>query len=357
MIKTGQGSHPLSFRICEALRRSPRGRRLKALKIRILDRFLVALAGLMLVAGGVALTAQVLFDQDIISFVGRVLAKESLGRKALFVITALFLILLGMYCFLILFRHQKREDKFILQKTENGELAISIKALRSMVDKCLEPHQELEVEDIHLENQREGLLIRIRGNVAGGISIPLTIEALQKQIKQYVTACSGVEVKSIRVQIETSGDDLEDAPFAIAPPTAQPLLREGESHCEESNAAPAASEPEPDGGESAPPPDEISHSAASQSAPVIPVLIDDDDDRPIHQKLFSTQMEPCIVPMPPEGMTEDFRTTELPASEDEASHSDESDETVTPSVEDDPEEMNAETDESSEEFPDDQGDA
>ena len=32
--------------------------------------------------------------------------------------------------------------------------------------------------------------------------------------------------------------------------------------------------------------------------------LDIEDDRPIHQRLFSTQEEPCIMPMPPESLKE-----------------------------------------------------
>jgi hypothetical protein len=59
--------------------------------------------------------------------------------------------------------------------------------------------------------------------VAGGVSIPLTVDALQQQIKQYVTACSGVEVKDIRVQIESSGEDAKESLYAIEAPTAKAL--------------------------------------------------------------------------------------------------------------------------------------
>ena len=45
---------------------------------------------------------------------------------------------------------------------------------------------------------------------------------MQKQIKQYVTACSGVEIKGVRLLIESSGEDATDAPFLIEPPIRLP---------------------------------------------------------------------------------------------------------------------------------------
>ena len=192
------------------------------MKIRILDRILVAVAGLLVLAGCAALAAQLFFGKNVAAWAGRLLADPSV-RIWLIVALALLLIL-GVYCVLILFRHRSRHDKFVMQKTENGELSISLKAMESMVQKCLDPHKELSVQSVRLENQKGGLLIRIRGTVAGGVSIPLTVDALQQQIKQYVTACSGVEVKDIRVQIESSGPEAKESLYAIEAPTARPCL-------------------------------------------------------------------------------------------------------------------------------------
>ena len=154
------------------------------MKIRILDRILVAVAGMLVLAGCAALAAQLFFGKDVIGAVSRILEDKNLR---IWLIAAMaVLLLIALYCFLMLFRHKGRRDKFVIQKTENGELVISLKAMESMVQKCLEPHKELSVQGIRLESQKGGLLIRIRGTAASGVSIPLTVDALQQQIKQYM---------------------------------------------------------------------------------------------------------------------------------------------------------------------------
>ena len=288
------------------------------MKIRILDRILVALAGLLMLAGCAAAAAQLFFGKDVIGRVSRLLANESI--RVLLIIALVLLVLLGCYCVLILFRHRSSRDKFILQKTENGELSISLKALESMVQKCLEPHKELSTQAVKLENQKGGLLIRIRGTVAGGVSIPLTVDALQQQIKQYVTACSGVEVKNIRVQIESSGPDAKDAMFAIEAPAAPALLNAADKQEKKEEPVPEipeaaipaenlrtdaeapaarADEPEKD-------PAAATMAAAAAAAELLKnETPPEDDDRPIHQRLFSSPEEPCVMPMPPETDTEE----------------------------------------------------
>jgi len=292
------------------------------MKIRIADRILVAFAGLLMLAGCAAAAAQLLFGKDVFGYVSKLLSNEQ--NRIWLIIALVLLVVLGVYCVLILFRHRGQKDKFIMQKTENGELAISLKAMESMVLKCLEPHKELTVQSVQLENQKGGLLVKTRGTVAGNVSIPLTVDALQQQIKQYVTACSGVEVKDIRVQIESSGPDAEGALFAIDPPMARALPASGNGEAEKTEEAetePAeidqtevekalAEIPAPNASDSEATADPAAASAAAASAAAAIAAAEllkseapqEDDDRPIHQRLFSNPEEPCVMPMPPEAV-------------------------------------------------------
>ena len=267
------------------------------MKLRIADRILVALAGLLLLAGCAGIVAQMFFGVNLIGTATKAFSNDSFQVRMILIGAAVILFLLGVYCVLVLFRHRKRSDRFVLQKNEGGEIAISVKALENMVQKCLEQHEELTVQSTHLENRKDGLLIRLRGTVAGGVSIPLTVEALQKQIRQYVTACSGVEIKGIRVQIDASGEDAKNAPFAIAAPASRPLLHEAAEKEQKIESA----------GAEAP--------AAPQTEPSAAPLPDNDDERPLHQRLFSPRPEPCIVPEPPADEALEDRTDEEPEEE------------------------------------------
>ncbi len=304
------------------------------MKLRIADRILVAVAGVVLIACCAGMIAQLFFGVDLVTMAGNIFSRNSAKVRIALIALSAVLFLLGVYCVLVLFRHRRRKDKFIMQKTDNGELAISLKALENLVTKCIDQHEELKVQSQHLENQRDGLLIRIRGTVAGGISIPLTVEALQKQIKQYVTACSGVEVKGIQVRIESSGEDAKDAPFAIEAPASRPLLRSAEKQPEQETAEPEPAETVP--------PDETETVQPVQEQPPfssIPIPEDDEpDDRPLHQRLFSPKAEPCIVPEPPKtGMINDK------AESDSAVAENETEQAAVPEIATDPEEIECST--------------
>ena len=286
------------------------------MRIRILDRILVALAGLILVAVCAGLVAQAFFSVDVIGYIKELLTAETSTQKIILGVVAGALLIVGLYCLLMLFRHRRRKDKFVLQKLESGDLAISLKTVETMVQKCLEQHSEIRTEGIRLENQRDGLLIRIRGTVAGGVSIPLTVDNLQKQVKRYVTACSGVEVKGIRIQIEASGEDAKDAMFAIDPPAGNLLPRGGETAAPKQAPEETAETPsEPETEKPVETEIQLPREEAAAAAVMAAAEIADDpaaEDMPIHQQLFRTQEEPCIMPLPPEDLECETETAEAP---------------------------------------------
>ena len=253
------------------------------MKIRILDRLLVMLAGLLLMAGAAALLAQAYFGVDIAAWVLAFIAKRDLKHMAAVIGVAVLLFVLGLYCFCMLFRHRKRKAGFVVQKSETGELSISIKALENLVQKCIDKHDDLHVVSTNLENTRDGLVIRLRAGLADGVNIPLAIGALQKQIRQYVTACSGVDVKEVRVQVVNTAAKVKESAYTV---------REGEMPA----AAPAETVEVPAAVPSQP-----------EEAP---------KKRPLHQRLFRHADEPAIVPAPPAPVAaEEAVTVETPAEE------------------------------------------
>ena len=118
----------------------------------------------------------------------------------------------------------------------------------------------------------------------------VTVNSLQKQIRQYLTACSGIEVVEVCVQVETAMEDAKDSPYAIPEPDAVTLVKEP--------AAPAAPKvpvmPEP-----------VAAPVVAQPVPEpVPVkqvgnFDEDEPKRPLHQRLFGHPEQPVIVPMPP----------------------------------------------------------
>lgn len=247
------------------------------MKIRIIDRLLCALSGLILLAVAAGAVAETLFRVEVTTALGQYMANHTTANMAVVLAAVAVMALLGIYGVSMLFRRGKGKRGFVLQKTENGELSISIRAIESLVQKCVDKHDELHVAGTTLENSRDGLVIKLRIDLASDVNIPLAVTALQKQIRQYITACSGVDVKEVKVQVETATAKVSHSPYAVPEmlqnPTPLPKMEA------ETQAEPAAAN-------------------------------EKKEEKPLHQRLFGSEEQPAIVPAPPE-------ETEPPVPENE----------------------------------------
>jgi NADH:ubiquinone oxidoreductase subunit K len=202
------------------------------MKIRILDRLLVALAGLVLLALCAGVVAQVFCNVPVTDYIDQWLATPDQTVTIVTIAVAAALLIVGIYCVCMMFRHRKGKRGFVLQKTENGELSIAIKAMEHLVQQCVESHPEMKLNSIRIDPEKDGVTVHVRITLASGVSIPLAVGALQKQVRTYLTSCSGVDVREVRVQVDTSADQAKDSPYAvqgIIAPASAPLLHGGEA--------------------------------------------------------------------------------------------------------------------------------
>ena len=183
------------------------------MKLRIWDRLLSALTGLVAVAAGVGM---ILHITGLVSFgmlQGRL---QNIGQNALRaagIIAGVVLVLLGIHGIGMLFR--RRKDKgFVIQRTELGDMSISMKALESMAKRCVSVYPDMTINSTRIYRTRDGISVELKVTLASGVNIPLTVNALQKQIKQYITSCSGIDVHEVRVRVETDIAKLA-APAAV----------------------------------------------------------------------------------------------------------------------------------------------
>lgn len=193
------------------------------MKMTVWDRILSAISGALITAAGLCLLDIGLGT----SLLGApwVNTFSVWWQRAVVIVVALLLIALGVHGIVLLFR-RRHEKGFIIQHSEYGDMSISMNALESMVQKCVASHQELKVNATRIQHAREGIVVDIKITLLSGVNIPLTVNALQKQIKQYITSCSGVDVHKVRVMVETDGhaafetdaQPASGAPDSPAPP-------------------------------------------------------------------------------------------------------------------------------------------
>lgn len=223
------------------------------------------------------------------------------------VAAALLALVLSLLCLWRVFPHRTASQRgYVMQKNENGSIGVSIRAIEGLIRTCIDKHEAIAKADITVEECRDGIAIGLHIIQAAGVNIPLSVGALQKQIKQYVTACTGVDVYKIRVMVENDENIPVASSFAVqdvAPlPTAEEAMEQPRETLPAQPVVIPATEPE--------------------QVPTVPDMTSapqdaEEDSRPLHQRLFGTPEQPAFVPAPPE-MTAEADSAEDAPEADEA---------------------------------------
>ena len=124
-------------------------------------------------------------------------------------------VLYGLYLFTIPHKFTFRRKDFVVQQTENGELRIAVVAIKNLVQKCVDMHEEVQVSSMRINNTRGGITVGLNISLANNVIIPLAVSSLQKQIKQYLLASSGIEVKEVKVAVETAKEAANNSPYLV----------------------------------------------------------------------------------------------------------------------------------------------
>ena len=219
------------------------------------NRVLVALSGLFIFAAGVLLFLVSFLSLFSISLslggteLSQLLNGLAVWQKILLMLGGVAVAALGLHDLSIPFP-SRRERGFIMQHTELGDMSISMNALDTMVRHCVDQHKELTVKSTRISRVKSGIVVEIRIMLAAGVNIPLTVNALQKQVKQYIMSCSGVEVYEVKVLVETgipNGKVHHGQELVLEPQTAaQPVTTEAPIETAEEPKAAAVNEPEPE---------------------------------------------------------------------------------------------------------------
>lgn len=185
------------------------------------DRILILLCALAAACGAACSVALLLGKLTFDPFKNAMEAASFMGfrTRAILVAAAVVLALLAILLIAItLPAKKKRSSSFAIQHNENGTVRISLKALESLVHKCLDQHAELKVVTSSLFSDEESIRVDIHITLQSDISMPLAISALQKQVKKYLEACSGVTVQEVRVFVDgttPATGDAANSPYAI----------------------------------------------------------------------------------------------------------------------------------------------
>lgn len=190
------------------------------MKIKVIDRLLLFLAAVLVALAGAALFVLGLQAGQVAVASERVL---NVGRWP-FLTGGALLFVAGVYILSLpqKYRRQKK-DAFVLQHTPTGELSISVKAMEHLIQQCVASREEVSLKSMQISNLKSGVLIDLGVSLASNISIPLAVSALQKQVKQHLLQSTGVDVKEVRVTVETTDSELKSSPYLVPAQAMEPF--------------------------------------------------------------------------------------------------------------------------------------
>ena len=168
------------------------------MKMKLLDRLILRFGALLtLVTGGISVAAGILlYGNDL----GDSLVMRSLPLAL--IIAGAVAVIISVVNFLVARRYTARRKAFITQPNEMGELRIAVSAVENLIQKCVETHKEVRVQEMNVYNHRGSIDLDLRVSMNSNVSIPHAVEQLQSQIKRYLAASSGIEVHNITVSVD-----------------------------------------------------------------------------------------------------------------------------------------------------------
>lgn len=180
------------------------------MKIKFWDRCVLFFGALLTTVAGLCM---VVFGIQVLGMPGESIPLWlRVASIVLGALTALF----GIYLFAFPRKFIYRRHNFVVQQTDNGELRIAVKAIENLVQKCIDMHEEIHVVSMRIRNGRDGVTVDLCISLANNIAIPLAVASLQKQIKQYLVASSGIDVKEVRVSVETAQAGVGESPYLVS---------------------------------------------------------------------------------------------------------------------------------------------
>lgn len=271
------------------------------MKKRVFIRIMTALAGTVVWLTALAALAETFFRVPVSAQFGAILADQNALMVLLILLAAIVLALCGYACWMSVLPHrEEKRSSYVMQRGENGTIGVSVRSIEGLVQTCVDQNEAILQADISVAERRDGIVILLNVQQEAGVNIPLSVGTLQKQIRQYVGDCTGVDVQEVRVLVESTNE-----PHRLT----APVPEQPEAPVTEQPAAAPAAEVPVETAESPVEAAEIPEVPAEAPAPVMqpatvvlppmPEPVVEEDDRPLHQRLFGVEEAPAIVPAPP----------------------------------------------------------
>lgn len=170
---------------------------------------------------GACITAVIAVGLFLISLRTKGFAFPAFGGEDV-VISQLMIILCSAYLFIfaiyfisMTLSPRRKKTDFVVQESSGGQLRISVMALDSLVRKVMAAHTEMSLKEMSVENIKDNVFVDLQIDIAGNVSIPLSVASLQKDIRQHLLSSTGIDVKEVKVSVNTTDAMSDSSPFII----------------------------------------------------------------------------------------------------------------------------------------------
>ncbi len=113
----------------------------------------------------------------------------------------LLIFILGVWALYPFFALKENTTFAEIKSTELGEINISLRALKNLVEGIVFQQNKMQDIDIKLKRKANGLEIFIAGDVKSKTVIPEMTNELQQVVKDYIEDTTGVSVREVRILV------------------------------------------------------------------------------------------------------------------------------------------------------------
>ena len=179
------------------------------MKMKFWDRIILRIGAVLTFLGGVltAVCGAMIYGMNL----GEGIVMQSIPLTL--ICAGVVIALISLYNLLMPRRYHNGRHAFVVQPTEMGELRIAVSAIENLILKCVETHKEVKVQDIAITNRRGAVSVQLRVTMDSNVSIPHAVEQIQTQVKRYLAASSGIEVRDISVSVDRTEGEARPVPM------------------------------------------------------------------------------------------------------------------------------------------------
>ena len=183
------------------------------MKLKLTHRLLLYVGALFMIVMGIAiLLGSLQFNEIPIRTEGQ--GFLTLTRLAL-LFGGVAAVMFGLFCLSLPHRMKQGKADFVTQKTPSGEMRISVQAIETIIQKSLSQYEEIKLQQLQIINTRNGVEVDLKAALANNINIPQAVNALQKHIRQHLSATSGIDAKEIRIIVEKADTTASESQFQV----------------------------------------------------------------------------------------------------------------------------------------------